>query len=94
VFAMPAYGRSTGGGIRAAPAVGVASELPATAAARAGLQSADVLVRAGHQPINRFEDLRRTLEGKRPGDAVSMLCLHNGEDHKTSATLGARPLRP
>ena len=31
------------------------------------------------------------LAQKRPGDAVSVVYLRDGEDHVTSATLDARP---
>ncbi len=70
---------------------GEARLLPGTAAARAGLQNGDVVVRLGDQPINAFEDLRRLLAQKRPGDAVSVVYLRDGEDHVTSATLDAQP---
>ena len=67
------------------------SVLPGTAAARAGLQNGDVVVRLGDQPINAFEDLRRVLAQKRPGDAMTVVYLRDGEDHVTSVTLDARP---
>jgi hypothetical protein len=69
----------------------LASVLSDTAAARAGLRSGDVIVRLGDQLINGFDDLKRTIERKQPGDAVLVLYLRDGEDHVTSATLGARP---
>lgn len=69
----------------------LASVLPDTAAARAGLKSGDVIVRLGDQPINRFEDLTKMLERKQPGDTLLVLYLRDGEDHVASATLGARP---
>src|SRR5215467_15217915 len=67
------------------------SVLPDTAAARAGLQSGDVIVRFGDVSINSFDDLRQALERRRPGDTVAVLYLRNGEDHVAAATLGARP---
>ena len=82
---ISADGRGESDGLR------LASVLPGTAAARAGLQNGDVIVRLGDQPINAFEDLRRMLAQKRPGDAVSVVYLRDGEDHVTSATLDARP---
>jgi len=82
---ISAEGRGESDGLR------LASVLPGTAAARAGLQDGDVVVRLGDQPINAFEDLRRLLAQKRPGDAVSVVYLRDGEDHVTSATLDARP---
>ncbi len=82
---ISADGRGESDGLR------LASVLPGTAAARAGLQNGDVVVRLGDQPINAFEDLRRLLAQKRPGDAVSVVYLRDGEDHVTSATLDAQP---
>jgi len=67
------------------------SVLPETAAARAALRTGDVIVRLGDRLINTFEDLRRTIEQKRPGDTVTILYLRDGEDHVTSATLDVRP---
>ena len=82
---ISADGRGESDGLR------LASVLPGTAAARAGLQNGDVVVRLGDQAINAFEDLRRLLAQKRPGDAVSVVYLRDGEDHVTSATLDAQP---
>ncbi|HEV8440378.1 MAG TPA: M28 family peptidase [Methylomirabilota bacterium] len=67
------------------------SVVPDTAAARAGLKSGDVIVRLDDVPINRFEDLRRTIEKKRPGDPIVVLYLRDGDDHLASAVLGTRP---
>lgn len=65
--------------------------MPDTAAARAGLRNGDVIVRLGDEPIDSFAELRRVLAQKRPGDAVSVVYLRDGDDHLTSATLDARP---
>jgi len=69
----------------------LASVVPDTAAARAGLKSGDVIVRLGDTPINRFDDLQQTLAQQRPGDTVGILYLRDGADHLISATLDARP---
>ncbi len=47
-----------------------------------------MIVRIRDQPVSSFEELRRALAQKRPGDAAS---LRDGEGHCASATLGARP---
>jgi aminopeptidase YwaD len=68
----------------------LSSVLPDTGAARAGLKNGDVIVRLDDQPVNSFADLRRTLEHRRPGDALSVVYLRDGLDHHASATLGER----
>ena len=61
-----------------------------SAAERAGLRSGDVIVRLDDHALNRFEDLRRALAERRPGDAVTLVYLRAGEDGKATATLGVR----
>jgi PDZ domain-containing protein/peptidase M28-like protein len=70
--------------------VRLSSVLPDTAAARAGLQNGDVIVRLGDEAIGSFADLRRAITQKRPGDVVRILYLRDGEDHQVSATLDAQ----
>jgi hypothetical protein len=65
--------------------------LPASAAAAAGLREDDVIVRIAGTGIDSFEDLRRVLRGHKPGDAVRLVYLRDGEAHTTAVTLGARP---
>jgi len=69
----------------------VASVLSETAAARAGFERGDVIVRLGDVVINSFDDLKRLLASKRPGETVGILYLRDGEDRLVSVTLGARP---
>ncbi len=68
----------------------LASVLPGTAAAQAGLRDGDVIVRLGGSPVDGFEDLRSVVRARRPGDIVSVLYLRDGEAHATLATLGTR----
>jgi S1-C subfamily serine protease len=68
----------------------LASVLPGTAAAQAGLRDGDVIVRLGGTPVDGFEDLRSVVRARRPGDIVSVLYLRDGEAHATLATLGTR----
>jgi S1-C subfamily serine protease len=71
--------------------VKLGSVIAGSGAERAGLRGGDVIVRIGDQGLNRFEDLRRALADRRPGDAVTLLYLREGEEHRASATLGTRP---
>jgi aminopeptidase YwaD len=69
--------------------VKLASVLPDTAAARAGLKDGDVIIRMGDTAVNSLEDIRQTLSTRKPGDAISVLYLRDGDDHRVTATLGA-----
>jgi hypothetical protein len=82
---VSAEGGSESDGVR------LSSVFPGTAAARAGLQNGDVIVRLGDQPIGTFADLRRAIAQRRPGEVVRILYLREGEDQVTSATLDAQP---
>ncbi len=65
--------------------------LPESAAARAGLREDDVIVRFAGTPVVRFDDLRRGLRQRKPGDTVDVVVLREGEDRTLSTALGARP---
>jgi putative serine protease PepD len=62
-----------------------------SAAARAGLQEGDVLVRFSDRAVNGFDDLLAALRGRKPGDVVRVLYLRDGIPHDASAALEARP---
>jgi len=93
-----ASGAAPGGaflGIAAPPSSGtdglrLASVVPGTAAAQAGLREGDVIVRIAGALIAGLEDVRALLRDRRPGDSVSVLYLRDGEAHAATATLGAR----
>ena len=78
-------GRSESDGVR------LGSVIAGSGAERAGLRGGDVIVRMGDHGLSRFEDLRRALADRRPGDAVALVYLRDGEEHRASATLGTRP---
>jgi hypothetical protein len=71
--------------------VRLAEIMPGSAAERAGVRGGDVIFRLAGEPVQRFEDLRRVIAGKKPGDTVELVYLRNGEDRTASAALGARP---
>jgi len=79
------------GGRGGSDGLSLSSVLPGTGAARAGLANGDVIVQLGDQPIDSFEELRRALADRRPGDSVGIVYLRDGVDYRTTATLGTRP---
>jgi hypothetical protein len=84
-FGVGSDGRAESDGVRLTHIV------PDSAAARAGLQEGDVLVRFGERGVASFEDLLAALRAYRGGDQVRVLYLRDGLEHDTTATLDARP---
>ena len=78
-------GRAESDGVR------IGSVIAGSGAERAGLRGGDVIVRIAGAGLNRFEDLRRTLADRRPGDQVTLVYLRDGEEHEGNAILGTRP---
>jgi membrane-associated protease RseP (regulator of RpoE activity) len=78
-------GRSDSDGLR------LGAILPGTGAAQAALREGDIIVRMDTSAIDSFDDLRRFLERRKPGDVVSLLFLRDGVDQTVSVTLGTRP---
>ncbi len=74
-----------------ADGVTLRSVIAGSAAARAGLRDGDVILRLDDRPLGRFEDLRRMLAERRPGDQVTLVYLRDGEDRTTTAVLDKRP---
>ena len=62
-----------------------------SAAAEAGLQQGDILKAIDGQTITVFDDLTDFLDGKSPGDAVTISYERNGALAETNAVLGAHP---
>lgn len=84
-FGIVADPRSPDDGLR------LAEVLPGSAAERAGVREGDVIVRFAGEPVSRFEEIRRLIEGKKPGDTVDVVFLRDGEDRTASTALDARP---
>jgi putative serine protease PepD len=64
---------------------------PGTAAARAGLQAGDVIVRVGGLRVYSFDELHESIVARQPGDSVDVVYLRDGETRQVSAVLGGRP---
>jgi hypothetical protein len=84
-FGIVADPRGSGDGLR------LADVMPGSAADRAGVREGDVIVRFAGEPVTGFEDIRRLIDRKRPGETVDVVFLRNGEDRTASTALDARP---
>jgi serine protease Do len=56
-------------------------------AAKAGINSGDIITAVDGQPIDNALDLSRTIAGKAPGTAVELNVWRDGKDQKVSVTL-------
>jgi putative serine protease PepD len=60
-------------------------------AADAGLQTGDIVLEAGGQPVETADDLQTAVAAKKPGEKLQ-LTIRRGTDERTvSVTLGTRP---
>ena len=69
----------------------LARVLPGTAAAKAGLKSGDIVTKLDGKAVAGQSDLSAIVDGKRPGEKLSVTYVRNGQAHTTEVTLGARP---
>jgi serine protease Do len=67
----------------------VSSVLPGSAAAKAGLQSGDVILQYNDQPIVRAGDLSARVGAAKPGDKVTLEVWRAGKPVTIAAILGA-----
>jgi putative serine protease PepD len=69
----------------------LASVVAGTPAAKAGLKVGDVIVRLGDTTITSPDDLSRIIDGKKPGDSLSVTYVRSGKQHTVTLELGTRP---
>ena len=62
-------------------------------AAKAGVQSGDVIVEANGKPIDDSRELRLMVSEMPPGTQVSMRVLHDGQTRNVTLTLGEMPVK-
>jgi serine protease Do len=62
--------------------------VPDSAAARAGLQAGDVILKANGQPIDQSGDLPALVDKARPGERLALEVWRHGKSVALSATLG------
>ena len=62
-----------------------------TPAARAGLESGDVVTKLDGQSVESADELRRLVDARSPGDEVELTVERGGETLNVKVTLGTRP---
>jgi putative serine protease PepD len=60
-------------------------------AAKAGLKTGDVIVRLGDTTITSPDGLSTIIDGKKPGDSLSVTYVRSGKQHTVTIKLGTRP---
>ena len=60
-------------------------------AAKAGIESGDVITAVNGEPVKDARELARTIGGLAPGNAVKLNVLHKGQDKVINLTLGQLP---
>ncbi len=80
----PSYGESDVKGVKLD---GVTEGGPAD---KAGLKGGDIIIRFAGAPVETIEDFMMGLSEHKPGDAVEVVVLRDGEEKTLKATLGSR----
>jgi serine protease Do len=60
-------------------------------AAKAGIESGDVITAVNGEPVKDARELARTIGGLPPGNAVKLNVLHKGQEKTVNLTLGQLP---
>lgn len=68
--------------------------MPGTAAEDAGLRVGDVIVAVEEVPVFTRGDLQAQVRAHRPGSAVTLLVLRDGDEFEVEVTLGVRSEEP
>lgn len=71
--------------------VRISGVVPGSAAARAGLTEGDVIVRFDGTAVSSMEELRGVVQGRKPGQRVSVVYVRDGRARTASDTLDAVP---
>ncbi len=78
-------------GMKKAEGALVAEPQPNGPAAKAGIQSGDVITGVNGEPVKDAKELARTIGGLAPGNAVKLNVLQKGQDKVINLTLGQLP---
>jgi putative serine protease PepD len=64
-----------------------------SAAAKAGLQEGDVVVKADGKPVTSSDDLRSAIQAKKPGDKVTLTVNRGSTETTIDVTVGSRSVQ-
>jgi serine protease Do len=78
-------------GLKKAEGALVAEPQANSPAAKAGIESGDVITKVNGEAVKDARELARTIGGLAPGTAVKLDVLHKGEDKVVNLTLGQLP---
>lgn len=67
--------------------------MPGSPAAAAGLKPEDVILQFAGKPVRSPDDLFASIRRTKPGTAVEIAVLRDGQAMKATATIGQRPLK-
>ncbi|MDX6397854.1 MAG: hypothetical protein QOJ43_1262 [Gaiellaceae bacterium] len=70
---------------------GISQVRTGTPAAAAGLRNGDVVTKVDSTNVSSADELRRLIDGKRPGDKVELTVRRQGGTQTLEVTLGSRP---
>jgi putative serine protease PepD len=90
----PWLGVQTAGDPTSANGAQVQSVTPGGPADKAGLSQNDVIKAIDGQPIKDPTELSSAIDGKKPGDKITIQIERNGLTQDLNATLGVRPKHP
>jgi serine protease Do len=80
-----------GMGLKKAAGALVSEPQPNSPAAKAGIESGDVIVSVDGNSVNDARDLARRISTMAPGTAVKLSVLHQGQEKTVTVTLGTLP---
>src|SRR6185312_10714038 len=78
-------------GLKKAEGALVAEPQASGPAAKAGIESGDVITAVNGEPVKYARELARTIGGLSPGTSVKLNILHKGSDKVVNLTLGTLP---
>ncbi|HEY4666233.1 MAG TPA: SRPBCC domain-containing protein [Anaerolineales bacterium] len=79
-------------GVPVSEGVRLADTVEGMGAAKAGLQSNDVIVELAGKPIRSWPDLGKILQQKRAGESIPLAFYRGGQRHEVVLQLSARPI--